>query len=526
MKKNMLCSAVLAFGLFCAPLAGAITTFSGNITSDTTWSDDIFMVGPVFVRSGATLTIQAGVTVYGDKASKATLIVDRGGKLNINGTNDNPVVMTSNQENPAAEDWGGLVINGYSTLNVPGGLAEGEGDSGLFGCDPSVPGQCNEADNSGSMKYFRVEYAGIEFSPDNELNGIALQGVGSGTELHHFQVHYNKDDGIEMFGGTPSFSYGIITGAGDDSVDWTYGWRGDAQFVVVQQDGRDGDRGIEADNLQEDNDALPRANPNIYNFTLIGDPTIGEESTQGILLRRGTGVNLRNSIIQGFKKEGIDIDDEATYDQAVNGNLIVDNCIFFGNNPNYSTSADDTGFTPPFTVEEFMTSIMSNNLEADPKLGKPYDKEDPDFRPGAGSPAIDGTVPPAAPPAGSGIVATDYIGAVDPDNDWTRQPWTTWGKAPWTEVTTTTTTVPATTTTTTTPGGTGCASEAIYGEDSQEVEILRAVRDTILSATPQGREMIKLYYQWSPVIVRAIESDEALKEEIKSLIDGVLETLQ
>lgn len=521
MKGQITFLTLLIVSLVCTPLSYALITVDDDITSDTTWSEDVFLVGPVFVKSGATLTIEAGVTVFGDKATKAALIVERGGKLNINGTNDNPVVMTSNQPEgqQGPEDWGGLIINGYSTLNVPGGIASGEGDTGDFGCSGA---DCNPNDNSGDMHYFRIEYAGIEFSPDNELNGIALQGVGAGTTLHHFQVLYNKDDGIEMFGGTPSFSYGILTGCADDSVDWTQGWRGDAQFVVIQQDGRDADNGIEADNLQEDNDAEPRAKPNLYNFTIIGDPTRGDESDKGMVLRRGTGANIRNTIVTGFKEDGIDVDDESTYNQAENGNLVVDNCIFFANNPNYSDSTDDEGFTPPFTVDSWMKS--NDNLEADPKLGNPYDLEDPDFRPATNSPAVDGTVSPASPPSGSNIVATDYIGAVDPDNDWTRQPWTTYGTAPWTEVTITTTTSapPVTTTTTTSTGITICASEAIYGKDSEEVELLRFIRDNILSTTPEGQELIQLYYQWSPVIVMVIEDDEEFKKEVKSLIDGIL----
>ena len=424
MKGKLIFLTLLIATLLFVPLAHALVTVDEDITTNTTWSgDDYLLIGPIFVREGATLTIEAGVTVYGDKVTKAALIVERGGKLNIYGTNTNPVVFTSTQENPAPEDWGGLIINGYSTINDPNGIQYGEGDTGTYGC---VGAECNEADDSGTMHYFRVEYAGIEFSPENELNGIALQAAGSGTELHHFQVLYNKDDGIEMFGGTPSFHHGILTGCADDSVDWTLGWRGDAQFIVVQQDGNDADNGIEADNWQDDNDAEPRANPNLYNLTFIGDPLRGDESDIGMLLRRGTAGNIRNSIVMGFKEDGINIDDESTYNQAESGNLVVNNCIFFNNNPNYSDSSDDEGFTPPFTVENWMKNTMSNNLEADPQLGNPFDLEDPDFRPAADSPALDGTVPPADPPAASNIVATDYIGAVDPDDDWTRVTWTTY----------------------------------------------------------------------------------------------------
>jgi hypothetical protein len=522
MKRTLLLLTLLTSSFILPHYVHALTV-TEDITSNTTWSEDVDMIGPIFVKEGNKLTIQAGVTVRGDRESKAALIVERGAQLDILGTEDNPVVMTSAQPEgqQTPEDWGGLIINGYSTINDPNGIQTGEGETGEYGC---VGAECNENDNSGTMKYFRIEYAGIEFSPDNELNGIALQAVGAGTTLHHFQVLYNKDDGIEMFGGTPSFSYGILTANADDSVDWTLGWRGDAQFIVVQQDGNDADNGIEADNWEDDNDATPRANPNLYNMTFIGDPTNGEESTHGMLLRRGTAGNIRNSIVMGFKKEGIDIDDESTYDQAENGNLVVNNCIFYNNNPNYSDSSDDTSFTPPFTVANFMGNTMSSNLVADPNLGNPYDLEDPDFRPAANSPAVDGTVPPAGPPSGSNIVATDYIGAIDPDDDWTRKPWTSYGTAPWTEVTTTTTTSapPVTTTTTTSTSITICPSEAIYGEDSEEVALLRFVRDNILSATPQGQELIQLYYQWSPVIVMAIENDEELKQEIKSLMDGVL----
>jgi hypothetical protein len=228
----------------------------------------------------------------------------------------------------------------------------------------------------------------------------------------------------------------------------------------------------------------------------------------------------------GFKKEGIDIDDEATYEQAQSGDLVVDNCIFYNNSPNYSDSSDDTDFTPPFTVENFMKTTMSNNLEAAPKLGAPYNLADPDFRPAADSPAVDGTVPVATPPSGTNIVATDYIGAIDPDNDWTRKPWTSYGERAGETTTTTTasvttTTAPVVSTTTTAVSGI-CASEAIYGEYSEETELLRYLRDNVLSETPEGQEIIRLYYIWSPVVVRMMEEDEEFKSEVKTLLDGVL----
>ena len=391
----------LMLAVVLAGQAAAVQTVEGEITANTTWAEDVLLKGPVFVRSGATLTINAGVTVFGEKATLGTLIVDRGAKLIAVGTEDKPVIYTSDQpaNSRTRADNGGLIINGYSTLNVPGGTKEGEGDTGTFGCSGA---DCNENDNSGTLRYFRVEYGGIQFSPDNELNGIAFQGVGRGTTVDHVQVAYSKDDGVEFFGGTVNIKNIIITACGDDSLDWTDGWRGNGQFIVMQQLGDEADNGIEADNLDKTNDAEPRSNPTLYNMTLAGDPDFGEGSTNGMLLRRGTAGNIRNSIVTGFKKSGVNIDSLATFTQAQNGSLVVDNNIFFNNNPNFDTDASDKeAGSLPFTTEQFMKNTMQNNKEVDPKLGNPYDVLKPDFRPTAGSPAVDGTVPVAAPPAGN-----------------------------------------------------------------------------------------------------------------------------
>jgi hypothetical protein len=452
MKKLLLIIAAVVAGLMITGHSYAQSVVQGEITANTTWSSDVKLRGPVFVRAGATLTVTAGVKVFGEKASLAALIIDRGAKLVATGTETNPVIFTSDQPEDSRQraDWGGLIINGYSILNVAGGVKEGEGDTGTFGCSGS---DCNEADNSGTLQYTRVEYGGIQFSPDNELNGIAFQAVGSGTIVDHVQVAYSKDDGIEFFGGTCNLKYALITAAGDDSLDWTDGWRGNGQFIVIQQRGDEADRGIEADNLDKANDAEPRSNPILYNMTMIGDPDFGDGSSYGMNLRRGTAGNIRNTIVMGFKEDGINIDSIATFEQAEQGNLIVDNNIFWNNNPNFSTDATDPDAASiPFTTAQFMTSNMNNNEEVDPQLGNPYDLDNPDFRPTEGSPATDGSVPVAAPPQGNTfIVATDYIGAVSPDDDWTRKPWTTYGAAETTTTTTvnntSTTTVPPTTTT-------------------------------------------------------------------------------
>jgi hypothetical protein len=466
MKKLMF---IFIAGILMAFISGtqgySQTVVQGDITADTTWSSDVLLRGPVFVRKPATLTVQAGVTVKGEKSTLGALIIEQGAKLIAVGTENNPVVFTSDQPEGQRKraDWGGLIINGYSPLNT-GTYAWGEGDTGYYGCDGNTHGvnDCNVNDNSGTLRYVRVEYGGIQFSPDNELNGIALQGTGSGTTLDHIQIHYSKDDGLEFFGGTTNVKYILLTGIADDCFDWTHGWRGSAQFVVTQHqcDVADCDKGIEADNLANNYDAQPRSNPTLYNFTLIGDPINGNKtvSTNGLTPRRGTGATIRNFIVQGFNRSGIDIDNLNTFQQAQNGTLTVSNSIWWmnaNNSQNFYDDADDNEKDSiPFTTKQFMTSMMQHNLEADPLLANPYDWHDPDFRPAANSPAVNGAVPVAAPPPGNTfIVATNYIGAIDPaGDDWTRKPWTTFGARQETTTTTTaqsntTTTVPTNTTT-------------------------------------------------------------------------------
>jgi len=395
-----------------SPPTSPVTTVQGNITTDTTWTGEVLLRGAVFVIAPATLTILPGTTIYGEQATIGTLVIDRGARINAVGTPTDPIVFTS--ENlytgltPARGDWGGLIINGFAPINVPGGEAFGEGDTGAYGGN-------NPADNSGILRYVRVEYAGHEFSPENELNGIAFQGVGNGTIVDHIQVHMNLDDGIEMFGGTVDFKYAITTNIGDDGFDWTDGWIGRAQFLVCQQRGDDADNGFEADNSAENNDLTPRSNPTIYNVTLVGDPamTFGEESDIGLLLREGTAGEIYNVIVMGFKDAGLAIDHTATFTQATLGNLVMGSVIF----------STDLGSTYADTETEAVAATWSNIVVTDPMLMNPYSKTNFDFRPAANSPAADGTVPVVNPPNDGFFEAVDYIGGVDPDNDWTKLPW-------------------------------------------------------------------------------------------------------
>ncbi|MFP4485093.1 MAG: hypothetical protein ACLFO1_09600, partial [Spirochaetaceae bacterium] len=208
-----------------------------KFTEDKTW----ILGNAVFIgnnaqdpdnAAGNTLEIEAGTTIKGevDDETPGVLIITRGSDIDAVGTADKPIVFTSLNEpgERAAGDWGGLILNGYA--RVQGGYAEGEGGTGQYGGgEDSI-----DDDNSGTIKYVVVQFAGTLFSPDNELNGIVFQGIGSGTTVEYIQVHQNADDGIEFFGGSVQVKYYVGTGNQDDTLDGDDGWNGSAQFAILQ----------------------------------------------------------------------------------------------------------------------------------------------------------------------------------------------------------------------------------------------------------------------------------------------------
>lgn len=431
--------------LLLAGNASALTTISGNITSSMTLGPtgspadtEYLLSGYVFVEAPAELTIQPGVKIYGDETTIGTLIIEKGAKIHATGTAAQPIVFTSSRVKfGGALDrglWGGVIIAGDAPINVPGGeaLIEGTTDSMYGGSNPS--------DNSGELQYVRIEYAGHLFTPEVELNGIAFHGVGSGTTVNHVQVHMNKDDCIEMFGGTVNMKYMIGSWCRDDYFDWTEGWQGKAQYILVAQRADESDRGMECDsNATYPNDP-PISNPTIYNVTMIGDPTTvwGTESSQGILFRVGTAGKVRNLIISRFKNVGIRMDNTETWDRVVSGDLVVSNGIVWNNNgggaqydtdiPVSAQNAIDLGY---WTNLQNVDPMLCNPLPEDIYVA-PVDatmKYMPNFAPAPGSPAINGSVPVATPPAdGFFDSSVDFIGAIDPDNDWTYG-WTNFGSA-------------------------------------------------------------------------------------------------
>ena len=395
----------------------SVEMLSGPISTDVTLDAEITYVitGVVTVEDGASLTIPAGTLLTGSvTVTPSALMVRQGGQLFSQGTETDPVVFTSAAPEGERErgDWGGVVLNGYSICNFPAGDCVGEGASGPYGGDPPILD-----DNSGSITYTRIEFAGYEVSFGNELNALTLNGVGSGTELHHIQTHFGSDDGFEWFGGTVDLKYALATGISDDSFDYSTGWQGRGQFWIAQQDPDDADNGFEVDGNEEDPDATPFTDPLIYNVTLIGkgpDGTGGTagESATGMLLRLGTSGDIFNAIVTGFGTAGTDIDNTETV-----GRVTIQNSIIGGNALDASDDAD--GIDDPGLLA---SAAWNNQIGVDPMLAAPFDRDAPDFRPDAGSPALADF---ATPPSDGFFDAVDFMGGASPSGTPWYEGWTT-----------------------------------------------------------------------------------------------------
>lgn len=401
---------------------GSVCVLSGEITGDLhlTADREYLLRGGVFIGDDVdetVLTIDPGTTLYGETATKGMLVIRRGSKIMAEGTREAPIVFTSPNEigSRARGDWGGLIINGRAPVNGCAAApceSEGEGGTGKYGgSDPD--------DDSGVLKYVRVEYAGILLSEDNELNGIAFQGVGRGTEVDYVQVHLNKDDGVEFFGGTVNAKHLVLTGIGDDSLDWTDGWTGKVQFVVAVQFSDAGDQGIEADNNGDDNESTPRSHPTLANLTLVGGG--GEASDLGILLREGTAANIHSAIVMGFGEACLALDHPATFANAsdgsggLSGRLTVSNSIFHcPGSANYAEpDASEWSAPPPFSVQDFCETLNTGNRVGDPGL-RSVSLASLDLRPGDGAAAASG----GSVPSDSFFEDVGYVGAMG-DEDWT-----------------------------------------------------------------------------------------------------------
>jgi Secretion system C-terminal sorting domain len=285
-------------------------TLQGNITSNVTLLNTkrYLMLGTVFVKSGGTLNIPAGTQIFGDKTSKATLVIERGGLINASGSAGAPVVFTSSQPvgNRSAGDWGGIIILGRARINT----ASGADTAAIEGISPSVYfGGQNDADNSGTLRYVRIEFSGIALSPNNEINGLTMGGVGSGTTIEYIMVSYNGDDSFEWFGGTVNCKYLISYYPVDDEFDTDFGFRGKVQFCLGIRKPSvadvSGSTCFESDNNNGPNYNNPRTQPIFTNVTSIGPKQYDTSAvnplfTRSSHIRRNTLLSYYNSVIMGW----------------------------------------------------------------------------------------------------------------------------------------------------------------------------------------------------------------------------------
>jgi len=295
----------------------------GQITSDLTLNatETYELRGGVSVVDGVILTIEAGTRIIaGDIGGVFSyLAIEQGATIMAEGTATQPIVFTSNKSTPNPGDWGGLLIAGKAPINRGLVTATTEVANLTYGGNEPT-------DNSGVLRYVRLEYTGGKINDNAEYNGLSLYGVGNGTTIEYIQAFNGNDDGIEFFGGTVNLKYAVVTGAGDDSFDWTDGWIGNGQFWIAQQTSAGGDKGIEADNLSSTPDAAPFSNPTLSNITLIGAED-GDGENKGIEFRAGTKVSMYNTIIKAFPGKGIEVDDNQTLANLNNNEVIVRNSI-------------------------------------------------------------------------------------------------------------------------------------------------------------------------------------------------------
>lgn len=396
---------------------GDLCTVTGPLLTDVTFTADKKWVlkGGVFVgddtdpaAAPTTLTIEPGTTIFGDTSSLSFLLVTRGSRLVADGTAEAPIVFTSAKDpgQRARGDWGGIVINGQAPVNGCAGdpcVLLGEAGTGTYGGGDA-------SDDSGVLRFVRVEFAGSLIDADNELNGFAFQGVGAGTVIDNIQAHMVSDDCLEFFGGTASAKHIVCTGAGDDNLDWTFGWTGKVQFLVAQQYADAGGHGIEADNNESNNELTPVSHPTLANLTFVGVPG-SENSKIGMLLRRGTQADISNVVVTGFNERCFDLDDAATFAGAANGDLTVKHSIF-----DCATLTDDAA-GDAFVTSDWLLAAGAGNTQGDPGLADPTNVAAPSFRAVAGGLAASGGQAPADP----FFDDVSFRGACGPDatGDWT-----------------------------------------------------------------------------------------------------------
>ncbi|MCX8020583.1 MAG: hypothetical protein N2747_08845 [Chitinophagaceae bacterium] len=352
--------------------------------------------GYVYFTAGTTLTIPAGTIIKGDVSQKGALIIERGARIEALGTATRPIVFTSGK--PAGQrargDWGGVILLGNAPTNrplSPAPLIEGGVDRRYGGTIPN--------DNSGTMRYCRIEWAGIAAEPGSEINGLTTGGVGSGTTLEYIQVSYGNDDAFEFFGGTHNAKYLVAYATSDDDLDFDFGYIGKIQFAVCQRRPEiadtDAGNGVEADNDGSGTLAQPYTRPILSNITWIGPN--GDPNTQANLnfanrWRRAVRFEVHNSIMMGFPRAGFSMESAATASAYNTDSSLFRNNLVHALADPYRV---DAAAGAVITAAQVRTKAEANGCitytnPANIMLEDPFNWDNPNFMPKAGSPALSG----------------------------------------------------------------------------------------------------------------------------------------
>jgi len=287
------------------------TILSGTLTEDKTLTSDKIwtLKGYVYVPEGVTLTIEPGTVIESDISEKGALTIERGGKIMAEGTASEPIVFTSGSDFPQSGDWGGIVILGRATTN--------QGEPTIEGGIGRQYGGTNDDDNSGVLKYVRIEYAGVAAFANSEVNALTLGGVGRGTTIEYVECYYSFDDAFEFFGGTVNPKYLVAVATADDDFDFDFGYRGTIQYAISKRDplfvdGGDAGNGIECDNDGAESTSTPTTKPTLLKQSL-------SNHNLAMRFRRSSTFVVKNSIFFGYMKGALQVESDNTVTAYSNG---------------------------------------------------------------------------------------------------------------------------------------------------------------------------------------------------------------
>ena len=419
------------------------TILEGRITENRTLKagNTYKLRGLVYVTNGAVLTIEPGTKIVGETGQRGGLIITRNAKISADGTIDKPIVFTSESATPQRGDWSGVVILGNAPVNASfnGVQGVGEIEGGINNSDGlGLYGGTNPADNSGILRYVRIEYAGYAFLPDKEINGLTFGGVGNQTVVDYVQVSYANDDSFEWFGGTVNCKHLISFRTLDDDFDTDNGFSGKVQFGIVLRDSSVADisksEAFESDNDANGSSLTPQTSAVFSNITALGPKaTLANTGNNlfvwGAQIRRNSSISIFNSLIMGWPTGlYIDATKGTPTDNNIPGSLFVQNTIIagsptavlYGASTTAPTGATTASINTWFNTAAYGNSVLTNNTDVG--LTAPFNYTAPDFNPAAGSPAAAGGIFTHAKL--NGLTNVNYKGACAVGDTW----WKNWTK--------------------------------------------------------------------------------------------------